>query len=124
MRQWSEHAVEVAIGNLLRTGVLIAAAVVLAGGLLYLAHHHQETMHYGRFEAQEAQLHSIAGILRGTARLDDRSLIQCGLVLLILTPVLRVAFAVVAFAMERDRMYMVVSLTVLGILLYGLFHAA
>ncbi len=35
-RTWTEHQVEQCIGNLLRGGVLIAAVVVLLGGILYL----------------------------------------------------------------------------------------
>jgi uncharacterized membrane protein len=37
------------------------------------------------------------------------------------TPVLRVAFAAAAFAMERDWMYTTISLIVLGLLIYALF---
>jgi uncharacterized membrane protein len=41
--------------------------------------------------------------------------------LLIATPVVRVAFSVVAFGMQRDRIYVPVTLIVLSILLYSLF---
>jgi uncharacterized membrane protein len=51
-------------------------------------------------------------------------LIQLGLLLLIATPVARVAVAIVGFALERDRLYTVISLIVLLILLASLIHAA
>jgi uncharacterized membrane protein len=120
----TEHRAEVIIGNLLRTGVLVAAAVVFAAGILYLSQHHAETIRYGAFTGEPAGLRSIPAIVRAAAALDSRALIQFGLLLLILTPVLRVVFAAVAFALERDRMYVVVSLIVLAILLYSLLHAA
>ncbi len=47
-------------------------------------------------------------------------MIQLGLLLLIATPIARVAFSVVGFAIERDRMYVVFTLIVLAILLYSL----
>ena len=124
MERLSEHRAELLIGNLLRTGVLIAAAVVFAAGMLYLVQHHAETIRYGAFTGEPAQLRSIPAIVRDAAALDSRALIQFGLLLLILTPVLRVIFAAVAFALERDRMYVIVSLIVLAVLLYSLLHAA
>ena len=120
----SEHRAELIIGNLLRTGVLVAAAVVFGAGMLYLAQHHAETIRYASFTGEPAELRSIPAILSSAVALDSRALIQFGLLLLILTPVLRVVFAAVAFALERDRMYVVVSLIVLAVLLYSLLHAA
>jgi uncharacterized membrane protein len=49
-----------------------------------------------------------------------RGLIQLGLLFLIATPIARVAFSIVGFAIERDRMYVVFTLIVLAILLYSL----
>jgi uncharacterized membrane protein len=45
-----------------------------------------------------------------------------GILLLIATPVCRVLFAIVAFVLEGDRLYVVVSLLVLAVLLFGMFH--
>ncbi len=49
-----------------------------------------------------------------------QGLIQLGLLLLIATPIARVALSVVGFAIERDRMYVAFTLIVLAILLYSL----
>jgi uncharacterized membrane protein len=46
-----------------------------------------------------------------------------GLVMLLLTPIARVAFGLVAFALQRDWMYVVFTSIVLGLLIYSL-HAA
>jgi uncharacterized membrane protein len=40
--------------------------------------------------------------------------------LLVATPVARVAFSIVGFALERDRLYVVITTIVLAILLYSL----
>ena len=53
--------------------------------------------------------------------MNGRAIIQLGLLLLIATPVARVLFSAIAFAIERDYMYVVITLIVLAILLYSLF---
>jgi uncharacterized membrane protein len=65
-------------------------------------------------------LRTLRGIVRAALGLHPRGIIQLGLVLLIATPVARVAFSVFAFAVERDRMYVVFTLMVLGILILSL----
>lgn len=51
---------------------------------------------------------------------DCRAIIQAGLLLLILTPMARVAFSLVGFALERDGTYVVLTFIVLAILIYSL----
>ena len=54
---------------------------------------------------------------------DPQAIIQFGILLLIATPVARVAFLVGAFALERDRLYVAVSGLVLVILLYSIIFS-
>jgi len=108
------------VGNLLRVGVLLAAAVVLAGGVLYLARHGAEVPDYRVFRGQPAYLKSLIGIVRSALALDPRGVVQLGLLVLIATPIARVAFAAVLFAFERDRTYVLVTLLVLSLLLKSL----
>jgi len=117
---WSDERLARWIGNLLRVGVGTAAAVVLLGGVLYLARHGGEMPSYRVFHGEPSQLRSVGGILRSAPQLGGRGIIQLGLLLLIATPIARVAFAVLGFAMERDRTYVLVSLIVLATLLFSL----
>jgi uncharacterized membrane protein len=119
-RDWGDKQIEEIVGNLLRTGVILSAAVVLLGGLIYLARQGFSAPHYGVFRGEPSDLKSLRGILRGVSTLDARSIIQLGLVLLIATPVARVAFSIWGFAEERDRMYVSFTCLVLVILLYSL----
>lgn len=48
--QWNDHRMEGVIGNLLRTGVILSAALVAAGGSVYLARHGGERVDRGFFE--------------------------------------------------------------------------
>ena len=59
-------------------------------------------------------------MIRSVLKGRGRGLIQLGLLMLISTPIARVAFSIVGFAMERDRMYVTFTLVVLLILLYSL----
>jgi uncharacterized membrane protein len=112
--------VEQFLGSLLRAGVLTAAAVVLVGGVLYLRQFGQLSTDRRIFESEPADLRSISGIVRDAMALDSRGIIQFGLLLLIATPVARVFFSVIAFAIEGDGIYVGIALIVLGILLYSL----
>jgi len=118
-----DRRLETIIGRLLQTGVLAAAATVVAGGVLYLAQSHSGRVDYGTFALGGTGLRTLSGIVRSAGRLQSLGLIQFGLLLLIATPVARVALAVVGFALERDRLYTVVSLVVLVILAFSLIHA-
>lgn len=119
MFEWTDQKVEVIIGNLLRVGVLLAAAVVVIGAAIYLVRHGGEPADYRVFHEQPADLRHTSGILQDVAALSGRGIIQLGLVLLIATPIARVAFSSVAFGLEKDRMYVGFTLLVLGILLYS-----
>ncbi|TCK71742.1 DUF1634 domain-containing protein [Acidipila rosea] len=122
MSKMTDLKMEIAIGYMLRIGVLTAAAVVFTGGVLYLAHAHGPMPDYKVFHGVAAQLKSPKGIIEGLASGDSHSIIQFGLLLLIATPIGRVLFAAVAFAMEKDKMYTIVSLIVFAVLMYSLFH--
>jgi uncharacterized membrane protein len=118
--RWSDHAVEQLIGRLLQFGVLTAAIVTIIGGLLLLIQHGSVEASYAVFRGEPAHLTSVGGILRGVREMRSESIVQLGLVLLIATPVTRVAFTLVAFVLQRDRTYVAVTSIVLAVLLYGL----
>jgi uncharacterized membrane protein len=118
----ASEKVEYTIGTLLRAGVTLSAAVVIAGAVWYLFENWNAAPHYGNFLGEPEGLRSISGIVAGAFSGSARHLIQLGLLLLIATPVARVAFSVAAFARERDWTYVMITLAVLAILLYSLLH--
>jgi uncharacterized membrane protein len=118
---WTDRKVEGLVGNLLRAGVLLAALVVFCGAVVYLARHGGEPADYRVFHGEPSQLRTIPGVLREAAAFQGRGIIQLGLLLLIATPVARVALSIFGFAAERDRMYVGFATIVLVILLSSLF---
>jgi uncharacterized membrane protein len=113
---------ERAMGVLLRFGVVLASTAVLAGMAFYLQDYAMhKAVDYRYFKAYTFGLRHDE-LLAGSARGNAAAVIQAGILLLIATPVARVVFAVVAFALERDRLYTAISLAVLAVLVFSLFH--
>jgi uncharacterized membrane protein len=123
-QSWNDQRIEVIIGALLRTGVILAATVVLFGALVYLARHGGEVPNYTAFRGEPETLRSVSAIVHSALGMSGSAIIQLGLLLLIATPVARVLFSAIAFAIERDYMYVFITLVVLAILLYSLFGAS
>jgi uncharacterized membrane protein len=120
MRRWTDEQVEQIVGNLLRGGVLLAAGVVVIGGVLYLIRYGATSPNYHIFHGEPKDLRTLSGIVADAVSLRRRGLIELGLLLLIATPIVRVAFSVFAFALQRDYTYVLITLIVLGVLIYSL----
>lgn len=116
----SDREIGVVIGRLLLTGVLIAALMVLAGGIVYLVRYGAAVPNYKVFRGEPAELRSVGGIARDAIGWSAKGLIELGLLLLIATPVARVAFSILAFAAQRDRLYILVTVFVLVVLIFSL----
>ena len=123
--QWDDRRIETIIGTLLRLGVMLAASVVLFGAIVYLVRNGSSPLpDYKSFHGESAQLRTFEGILSGCREFRGRAIIQFGLLLLIATPVARVVFSAVAFAIEKDKLYVWVTLFVLAVLLISIFSSA
>jgi uncharacterized membrane protein len=121
--RWTDYEMEQIIGNLLRAGVLLAAAVVLSGGVLYLFQHGAGKPDYHAFHEPSSKVRTLKGVVQDALARHSRGIIQLGLLLLVLTPLSRVAFSAVGFMAEGDKMYVVITLTVLAVLLFSLLGA-
>ena len=116
----TDQRIENTIAGMLRAGVILSTALVFGGGVWYLFQFGAGRPEYGTFHGEPSMLRSVSGIVRGAVGLDARSWIQLGLLLLIATPAARVFFSIFAFAAQRDRTYVVVTLIVAVVLLYSL----
>lgn len=122
--KWTDRRVGDIIGNLLRAGVLLSAVVVLAGSVVYFARHGLSPADYGVFRGEPTDLRHVSGIIRGALAREGRGIIQLGVLLLIATPVARVAFSIFGFAAEKDHMYVAIASFVLLVLLYSLIGSS
>ena len=119
---FDDTRMEMLMGRLLQFGVFFAAATVLAGGLLYLVSHAGKYASYRQFVPRPLDVNRPELLGKRLAVGDASAIIDIGILLLIATPICRVLFAVIGFALERDRLYVAVSLTVLAVLLASLIH--
>ncbi len=121
MKPWTDERIERFIGALLRAGVVTASALILAGALVYAWRHGAEQPDYQVFRGTPRAPRGIVGVAREAADLRGRGLIQLGVLVLVATPVVRVGFSVLAFAAQRDHVYVAIALAVLAVLGFSLF---
>ena len=119
-RSLTEKRIETIIGNLLRIGVMLAATVILIGGILYLSRFGSNQTELTIFRSEPENLRTVPGIVERSLTWSSRGLIQLGLLVLIATPVARVVFALVAFAIKKDFKYVAITFVVLAVLVFSL----
>ena len=112
-----DRRMETAMAVLLRGGVLLASLFVLIGAALYLAHHAGDQTNYRIFAPRILAWPAFLSLL---AHADGVALMQLGLFLLVATPIARVLLGAVAFLVERDKLYIAISIFILCVLLYGI----
>ena len=117
---------ELWISHVLRWGVVLAAVVVMIGGAVFLAagpaprdpHSLHALIHH-----EYVNRSSLSAKVTGLKHVRGLAIVDVGLMLLILTPVVRVAMTFVLFFKQRDWLYTIVTAAVLAILLLGISGA-
>ncbi len=118
---------EIAISYLLRTGVVLSVLLVSAGLGLTFAHHNSylhfssNVSYHSVTSTSYSFPHTISQLFSDLSHGKGRGLIGLGLIILILTPVLRVAVGVLSFIYEKDPPMAIVTTFVLGVLIASFF---
>jgi uncharacterized membrane protein len=115
----TDYDIERMVAVLLRTGVIVSGLVVTIGGAVFLSRHGGEDANYQKFQTLPAADRLVPKIVAGAIDNRARSIIQVGILLLIATPIARVAFSLLGFAFEGDKKYILITAIVLAILIYG-----
>jgi uncharacterized membrane protein len=124
MERLSDLALERSIARMLIVGITLAALLVIVGGLLLMRQPHVGLPDYRHFHGEDISMRSVSAITRGAAHLAPLSVIQFGILVMIATPIVRVAFCVGGFLRQRNGLYIAISLIVLAVLLYSLTKGA
>jgi uncharacterized membrane protein len=124
IKRVTDQGIERMVSVVLRAGVLISGSVVLVGGIYFVARHRHEIADFHSFRGEPSVDRLIHEIPAAALRLRARSIIQLGIVLLVATPILRVVFSLIGFALERDRAYVLITSIVLAVLLFSLISGA
>ncbi len=118
---WQDKDIELAIGTLLRAGVLLASATVLIGAAVYLFRNGQDIPSYHTFATDTHTLSSVRLIINGLRKGEGRAIIQLGILFLIATPVVRIIFSAFGFMKEKDYLYVLITLIVFCIIISSMF---
>lgn len=113
------------IGNILRYGVTISSVLLVIGAVMIFAGDKSPNFplvmsqllktDYGRPTLNFAKLASEA------ASLNPVFIVQLGLLILLATPIVRVAASILLFAAERDLTYVALTIFVLVVILFATF---
>lgn len=107
--------VETAITLLLRVGVVLSAVIIVIGMAVTMVHHPEYFSSRQVLGYPNTLLEVASGVLHG----QGPAIMMAGLLVLIATPVARVALSVVIFIFERDRLYIAITATVFVILMFS-----
>lgn len=117
----TDYDMQQLIGQVLRYGVLISGLVAIIGGIWYLYQQGSGLPHYTVFNAEPAGYTSLNGILKGLNQGNAKEIIQLGVVILIATPILRIIFSLISFILEKDKLYVIITIIVLTIIMFSMF---
>lgn len=115
-KKFRDADMQIIIGWILRGGVIISMVVVFIGGVLFIYRHGHSIPNYHKFTKIPDFISEPKGILQGALNFKGQAIIQLGIILLVATPVLRVIFAAIGFLMEKDYLYVLISVIVLLII--------
>ena len=116
-----ENQLRLVLSRLMIWGIALAAAVMLAGGAVFLAHHAWQKPGDRKFTGEPADLRHPMDIVERALQGNDDCLIQVGVLLMLLNPLVRVAMAAVGYMAAKDRLYASVATFVLGVLVVSFF---
>jgi uncharacterized membrane protein len=111
---------ELVISYLLRVGVIASVAIIIFGVVVMFARHPiylTSATELDRLVSPGAAFpHTLADVWAMFGEFHGRAIVTLGLLVLIATPVLRVAASVVLFAIQKDWTYTLITAVVLSLL--------
>jgi uncharacterized membrane protein len=114
------QSIELLIGRVLRVGLIASVLIVLTGGVFYLLQNGHQDIHYQVFQ-YTSTFSSITNILHEAFTRSPAGIIQLGLLVLVLTQVLRVLLTIGLFLKIKDYLFTIISLIIFAILVYSIF---
>lgn len=118
---------ELLISHLLRSGVMLSLTLVTCGMLLTFLRHpdyFSSAQALPHLTAPASGPHDVGDVLAEAGRARGQAWVTVGLLVLMATPVLRVALSLLVFSRRRDRTYVAVTTGVLCLLLLSFLLGA
>ena len=104
------------LGYVLRAGTVISISIVFLGGIIYLYRHGHSIESYSVFKGVPKFVRHFDSLIASAIDFKGQAIIQLGIILLISTPILRVFISAIGFVLEKDYLYVGISLVVLLII--------
>jgi uncharacterized membrane protein len=120
MKIFKDRDMQLLLSHVLRAGTITSISVVIIGGIFFICRHGQSAADYHTFKGIPNFIQNASGIFHGIWALHGQAMIQFGIVLLIATPILRIVFSAIGFVLEKDYMYLGISLVVLSIIFFSM----
>lgn len=111
---------EVLISQLLRSGVFLSVAVIVAGMLVSFLHHPSYVSSaeaLQRLTRPERSMHTVTEVVEGITAARGQAIVMLGLLLLVSIPVTRVMVSLFIYVHQRDWRFVLITATVLMLLL-------
>lgn len=105
------------VGNLLRLGVVLSVATSLIGFIKLFTEGFKMPRKYNLLNMGDSSEKVWGSFWDSLCKGEGMAIIQLGILLLILTPLVRIIFALIGYLKEKDYTYVVISLIVLTIML-------
>ncbi|SRR5579883_450792 len=116
---YSPEKMQKTLGIMLLIGISIALGLVIVGGIFYLIHYGSDPLQMELLQAEAYQL-SIKKICYSAFTLSPTGIIELGLLILVMTQLLRVAILAWFYFVMRDRWFTFFSGFILIMLIYSL----
>lgn len=117
-KYWDDKDISLLVGQILRIGVILASSLLMIGGIWYLIVHGQDAVpNYSDFIGERTSNTTITGIIVGAFSQNIPQIIQLGVLLLICTPIVRVIGSLFGFVIEKDKLYIIITLIVLTVII-------
>ena len=105
------------VGNLLRLGVILSVATSLIGFIKLFTEGFKMPRKYNLLNMGDSSEKVWGSFWDSLCKGEGMAIIQLGILILILTPLVRIIFALIGYLKEKDYTYVVISLIVLTIML-------
>lgn len=120
-----DQQIQNTLARVMLGGTLLAATIIAVGLIWFLATHIGDPPGDHLFNKEPKYFENPISMVQRAFDIHEvghrRSLIMIGVVLLLINPAVRVGFAVLGFALQKDRLYTAVSLFVLAVLVFSFF---
>lgn len=118
-KQFTDVDLNRSVGNLLRLGVLLSVGTSLLGFIKLFTEGFKMPKDYTNLDIPTSSEKIWGSFWSGLTSGDGMAIIQLGILFLILTPLVRIIFALIGYLKEKDYLYVVISAIVLGIMVFS-----